>query len=164
MKSIICSAAAGALAACATAQSDDEASADRDDLLAIVDDFFDALAKGEPERWSAHTLSGTNRIAAFQTPDGTDGVRITDVDAFNSAYPSGDSGYLERYWDPKVLSDGRVAVVWAPFDFHIRGDFSHCGVNIFEFVRVDGTWKVANLVWSMEREACTPSPLGPVSE
>jgi hypothetical protein len=52
-------------------------------------------------------------------------------------------------------------VVWTPYDFHIDGEFSHCGIDAFNMVRTDEGWKIASIVWTVERTGCENSPLGP---
>lgn len=68
---------------------------------------------------------------------------------------------LERIWNPTVLIRGTMATVWAPYDFHIAGKFSHCGVDVFQLVRLAEGWKVAALSYTVEPTGCAPSPLGP---
>lgn len=68
---------------------------------------------------------------------------------------------LERIWDAKVLEHGSMATVWTPYDFYRGGKFSHCGINDFTLVRVDGKWKIRNIVFTVERTGCPTSPLGP---
>jgi len=46
-------------------------------------------------------------------------------------------------------------VVWAPYEFWIDNATSHCGVDVFSFVKLDGTWRVANSMWTVEPGACT---------
>jgi hypothetical protein len=75
---------------------------------------------------------------------------------------SGGARALERYWDATVLIQGDIAVFWAPYDFHVGGEFSHCGIDSFQLVRQQGKWLLSNLSWTLERENCPPSPLGPV--
>jgi hypothetical protein len=60
----------------------------------------------------------------------------------------------ERYWSPTVLIRGSIAVVWAPYEFWIDGQTSHCGVDVFDFVKVDGIWRVSNSMWTVEPDAC----------
>lgn len=67
---------------------------------------------------------------------------------------------LERMWEPTVLIHGTIATVWAPYDFHIDGKWSHCGVDVFQLVRLGDGWKVAALSYTVERTGCPPSPLG----
>ena len=68
---------------------------------------------------------------------------------------------LERMWSPRVLVDGRMATLWAPYDFHRAGKFSHCGTETVMLIEQQGAWKVATLAYTVKREGCEPSPLGP---
>jgi hypothetical protein len=70
--------------------------------------------------------------------------------------PDNDKGRVlqERYWKPTVLLRGPIAMVWAPYEFKIDGKTSHCGVDAFDFVKVDGAWRVANAMWTVEPAAC----------
>ena len=49
----------------------------------------------------------------------------------------------ERYWSPTVLVRGLIAVVWAPTSSGLDGKTSHCGVDVFDFVKIAGEWKVS---------------------
>lgn len=77
------------------------------------------------------------------------------------AMPGRSERVLERMWDPTVLVHGDVAVVWTPYDFHVDGRFSHCGVDAFSLLRGKEGWKIAGVVFTMEPDECEPSPLGP---
>ncbi|MBP6597219.1 MAG: hypothetical protein KA196_06870 [Arenimonas sp.] len=60
----------------------------------------------------------------------------------------------ERYWSPTVLVRGSIAVVWAPYEFWLDGETSHCGVDVFDFVNIEGEWRVSNAMWTVEPGAC----------
>jgi hypothetical protein len=60
----------------------------------------------------------------------------------------------ERYWSPTVLVRGPIAVVWAPYEFWQDGKTSHCGVDVFDLVKIDGEWRVSNSMWTVEPDAC----------
>jgi hypothetical protein len=104
-------------------------------------------------------------MAAMQTPEGmTYRARVTeggatDIVARPNAYwvdPSrGDARtHRERYWSPTVLIRGDIAVVWAPYEYWIDGKTSHCGIDVFNFVKIGGAWRVANSMWTVEPNAC----------
>ncbi len=123
-------------------------------VLAVMDRYMAAI--------SANDLQ---TMAAMQTPEGmTYRARATEsgdmeVVAHPNSYwvdPSHDDGrtYRERYWSPTVLIRGGIAVVWAPYEFRIDGKTSHCGVDVFDFVKVDGVWRVSNSMWTVEPNAC----------
>lgn len=61
----------------------------------------------------------------------------------------------EQYWSPTVLIRGRIALVWAPYEFRVDGKTTHCGIDTFDFVKLEGRWRVANMMWTVEPDACT---------
>jgi hypothetical protein len=65
-----------------------------------------------------------------------------------------DRTYRERYWSPTVMIRGAMALVWAPYEFQIDGQTTHCGVDVFSFAKIDGVWKVSNSMWTVEPHAC----------
>lgn len=73
-----------------------------------------------------------------------------------------DAGFLERMWSPTVRIHGRVADVLAPYDFYQDGEFSHCGIDLFQLVETSEGWKVVSLIWTAEQPpACQRHPDGP---
>jgi hypothetical protein len=54
--------------------------------------------------------------------------------------------------DPLVMVHEGIAVVWTPYEFQVNGKFSHCGVDAFSLVRIDGRWKIAGIVYTVEQE------------
>jgi hypothetical protein len=71
------------------------------------------------------------------------------------------SKYLERMWSPAVRVKGAIADVWAPYDFHVDGKFSHCGIDTFTLLKGPTGWLIASVVYTVESSGCAPSPLGP---
>jgi hypothetical protein len=67
---------------------------------------------------------------------------------------------LERMWQPTVLVQGAIATLWAPYDFHVNGTFSHCGVDAVTLARTTVGWQIVSFVYTVERTGCAPSPLG----
>lgn len=72
--------------------------------------------------------------------------------------------WLERIWNTKVLTHGSIAVVWADYDFHLNGKFSHCGIDCFNLLKTTQGWKIVAIADTRETSSCTPSPLGPPSK
>jgi hypothetical protein len=52
----------------------------------------------------------------------------------------------ERIVFEVVKIDGDLATVWAPYEFYYNGKRSHSGVNSFQLVRLNGTWKIQYLI------------------
>jgi len=53
---------------------------------------------------------------------------------------------------------GPIAVAWGEYEFLINGTFSHCGVDSIDLVKVDGVWKLANWMWTVEKVGCPTDP------
>lgn len=60
----------------------------------------------------------------------------------------------ERITFEVVRVDGALATVWTPYKFYYNGQFSHCGVNSFQLVRVNGTWKIQYLIDTRRKQGC----------
>jgi len=69
-----------------------------------------------------------------------------------SKLPAGDAD--ERIVFDIVKIDETLAIVWAPYQFFYKGIFSHCGVDSFQLVRINGQWKIQYLVDTRRKSSC----------
>jgi hypothetical protein len=60
----------------------------------------------------------------------------------------------ERITFDVVKTDGPLAIVWTPYQFYYAGVFHHCGVNSFQLVRINGSWKIQYLIDTRKRVGC----------
>ncbi len=122
--------------------------------------FMAALSGRDTERLDGMLAQGAVLYSVRESENGTlYGVRTRDE--FLEGLAGGSSPFVERIWDPVVELSGRVAMVWAPYDFHSGGDFSHCGVDLLTFLKLREGWKVTSITYDVVREGCPASPLGP---
>ena len=56
----------------------------------------------------------------------------------------------ERYWNPTIQVHRDIAHFWAPYSFDVDGKRSHCGIDSFNLVKVDGQWLLTNNAWTVE--------------
>jgi len=66
----------------------------------------------------------------------------------------GNSQFQETISDPAIEIDGDAAMVWAPFVVRIGGKVYNCGIDHFDMVRENGTWKTMNLTFSSRITGC----------
>ena len=99
------------------------------------------------------SLDGATTTVAAPSPDGR--IQITRR-PFDPAAPTASPRpeRRERYWNPTVLLRGSIAVVWAPYEFWRDGKTTHCGVDVFDLVKQDDVWRVANIMYTVEPQAC----------
>jgi Putative lumazine-binding len=60
----------------------------------------------------------------------------------------------ERISFETIKIDGPLAIAWTPYQFYHNGMFSHCGVNSFQLVRINGVWKIQYLIDTRRRQGC----------
>jgi hypothetical protein len=123
-------------------------------VLAAMDRYLAAISASDLEAMAAMQLPEGTTYRALAGKDGK-----MDIVARPNSYwvdPARKDGHQhrERYWAPTVLIRGGIAVVWAPYEYWIDGQTSHCGVDVFDFVKIEGAWRVANAMWTVEPDAC----------
>jgi len=141
------------------AQSSDS-DAEQAAVLATVNAFFAALARGDRNALEATTLSNAEFVISAVDGNGEISLNSRSRDEFVSSIANNSAALLERYWDATVLIREGIAVFWAPYDFHVDGNFSHCGIDSFQLFKEDGRWKIGNSSYTIERLDCEESPLG----
>lgn len=123
-------------------------------VLAAMDRYIRAISAGDLGAMAAlQTRDGMTYQATSQREGGASIVGRPNTYWVDPAVYDGQP-VRERYWSPTVLVRGAIAVVWAPYEFWTGGKTSHCGVDVFDFVKVDGEWRVANSMWTVEPDAC----------
>jgi len=131
-------------------------------LLGTLDRFFTAMTERDSAAMAATLLRGGTLQVVSE--DGSRPVRNVPFSEYLSSLRSGKGRLMERYWDPVVRVDGTIATITTPYDFHIDGAFSHCGVDVFTLVRDSSSWLIANVAFTRQTEGCAPSPLGPLRD
>ncbi len=134
------------------ADSPDEIAAIR-----VVQKLFDAMSAHDTEA-AKLVLIPEGRMVAVRE-NGT--VSGSTQEQFAARLSTIKEPILERMWNPKVLVQGRIAQVWAEYDFWRSGKFSHCGIDSVSLVKAEEGWKIAGISYTMQTTACAPSPLGP---
>ena len=51
-----------------------------------------------------------------------------------------------------------MAMAWTDYSFYIDGKFSHCGVNVFEFMNTAQGWQISNITDTRRKENCNSAP------
>jgi hypothetical protein len=129
-------------------------------VVAAVQRLFDAMAAHDTAAARSLLVPGT-RFVSISNDTGPGIPRIQGDSAFLRMLAGRADRLLERMWSPVVQVQGRIANVWTPYDFHIDGRFSHCGIDVVTLLRTDAGWQIAGLLYTVQRTGCAPSPLGP---
>jgi hypothetical protein len=130
---------------------------ERTQVMAAVDRVFAAINRNDADAFREMMVpEGTNISLRYQ-PDGSAKLRVkSNIQEISDARAE-KRKFTEKYWNPTVLIHNGIAIFWAPYSFDIDGKRSHCGVDQFDFVKVEGQWKLASSMWTVEPDGC-PKP------
>lgn len=129
-------------------------------VLAIADSALAAISRNDFVAFTDLILEGTSIVSIAETLEGRRiRVRMRETDRAGETADR----LAERGFRGEARVEGPIAMVWLPYDFHVNGKWSHCGVDIFTMVRGDTGWQIAALVYSiLQPPACAPHPDGPL--
>lgn len=138
----------GALSAPAIAQEQtSDAAAD------TVNTFMTAFNAKDAEGMSALVMEGAT-LAMISKRGESETAAIRPLAGLVAATVSAPFDLKEPTWNLRVVQDGPVASVFADYEFLIDGKRSHCGTNVFQLIKVNGSWKIAGLAYSDFAEGC----------
>lgn len=130
------------------------AAPDQTEILEDIDAFFLAFAAGDADAVEA-LLTPDAITVALHPEDASQPPRRGRAEALIAAMRGDDFPHIvEPYWSPTVLQRGPLAVVWAPYEVSVNGEFAHCGIDVFSMSREDGVWKIDAISWTAEPSAC----------
>lgn len=126
-------------------------SSDEKDVLAVVQRVFDGIGAhdGAMIRGAMLPEARVGSVRDAAAPSASTGSDLADRIA------STPGPLQERFTSaPQVQIHGRMAQVWGEYEFLRDGKFSHCGVDSFNLLKVDGAWKISVLVFTAETSGC----------
>jgi len=65
-----------------------------------------------------------------------------------------DRTFEEKLLDFSIQVDGNMANAWTPYEFWYQDKFSHCGVNSFQLIKEEDSWKIIYLVDTRRKKGC----------
>lgn len=135
-----------------------QASDARATVIALADSALAAITRGD-----AVGLTDLMVPEAVMFPTSTrDGVTTYRLRTRAAQRGAPFQGVVERGFRPEAMVNGGVAMVWLPYDLYRNGAWSHCGVDVFTFVKTEGKWRIASMAWSAEQPpVCEKHPSGP---
>ena len=126
-----------------------------DSVKKVINTLFTAMKTSDGVLLA--TCFSDSAIMQTIAKDRTGGALIRNeivVDFINqvAGLPKGAADERIKYDVVKV--DGPLAIVWTPYQFYYNGQFSHCGANSFQLVRLNRAWKIQYLIDTRRKEGC----------
>ena len=129
--------------------------AEEESILAVMDAYMHEISANDLAAMDARQTSEGMTYRFVASEDGGWDAVPRPNSYWVAPERADDHTYRERYWSPTVMIRGAMALVWAPYEFQIDGETTHCGVDVYSFAKINGIWKVSNSMWTVEPNACS---------
>jgi hypothetical protein len=127
-----------------------------DSVKAVVNNLFTAMKNADTVLLKSTFANGAIFQTVARDKDGNMLVRTDAVQGFIDQIGQQKKDHLdERITFGSVKIDGALASVWTPYNFYAGGNFSHCGANSFQLVKLNGQWKIQYLIDTRRRQGCS---------
>lgn len=126
-----------------------------DSVKAVINQMFDGMRNVDAEKLKDVFADSAILQTTKRKADGSFYVQNDAVNKFIESISKSKKDSLdERISFETIKIDGPLASVWTPYKFFYAGKFSHCGVNSFQLVRINGHWKIQYLVDTRRLQGC----------
>lgn len=126
-----------------------------DSVKAVVNQLFAAMKGIDAAKLKDAFADGAVLQTISRKQDGSFFVQDEKVNDFTESISNAKKDSLdEQIVFETIKIDGPLASVWAPYKFYYAGKFSHCGVDSFQLVRINGRWKIQFLIDTRRRQGC----------
>ena len=129
---------------------------DENEVKNTILKFFDAFHEQDSLAIKQLVSEDLKLQSIGKNREGITQLRSEEFSAFLKSIVSipKDQKFEEKLLEFKIQIDGDMANVWTPYEFWFNEKFSHCGVNSFQLVKLDGSWKIIYLIDTRRREGC----------
>ena len=125
-----------------------------DSVKAVINKMFIAMKDGDGKSL-AECFTEAAILQTVSEKDGNVSVitePLKEFSDFVATQKKGDAD--ERITFDMVKTDGSLAIAWTPYQFYYKAQFSHCGVDSYQLVRIDGVWKIQYLIDTRRKNNC----------
>lgn len=121
------------------------------EILLKVQQFFDALEKQDTVLFKSILLTN-GQVWAISEKENAAKYSMRQFGDFMKTLINPARVIQERMLSSDIKIHDRIAMAWVPYTLDISGKFSHCGVDLFTFLKTDEGWKIATAAYTIEQD------------
>ncbi len=130
------------------------AQTEEESVKAVINKMFTAMRNSDSKSLM-ECFADSAILQSIAEKDGKISITneaVKDFAAFVATQPKGAAD--ERITFDLVKTDAALATAWTPYQFYYNGKFSHCGVDSYQLVRINGQWKIQYLIDTRRKTGC----------
>lgn len=126
-----------------------------EDVMQPIRSLFLAMETNDSTLAESVFYSNASLSTVIKDDDGNVKLRTSSTDKLVSAFgmPK-ENNWSEPIWNEQIKIDGELAQVWVEYAFYLGNEFSHCGADAFQLIKVDDNWKIFQLADSRRKTNC----------
>lgn len=125
------------------------------EVEAVIRSLFDGMKNKNANQVAAAFSESALMQTVQAKPEGSTIGSNTVADFVNRiATTPAETVLDEQILDYQIKIDGTMASAWTPYKFYVNGNFSHCGVNSFQLVKMAEGWKIVYIIDTRRKENC----------
>lgn len=125
------------------------------ELKKVIHDFFQQMYKQDTAALRKQFIPAAILYTYSYDAKGNPRAKGASLSEFiNGVSFLGDSPVEERLTGWQCLIDDGIASVWTPYEFYFEGKFSHCGVDSWQMMKIQGEWKITQLTDTRRKTSC----------
>lgn len=132
-----------------------QAQTDEQEVEQVIKSMFDGMRAKNADQVAAAFSKDAIMQTVMAKPDGsTVGSNAVADFVKRIASTPAETQLDEQILDYQIKIDGTMASAWTPYKFYVNGNFSHCGVNSFQLVKMAEGWKIVYIIDTRRKENC----------
>lgn len=131
------------------------AQTEEEGVKAVISKLFTSMKASDEQAILSCFADQAIMQSIIKDKEGKNSVKsdgVAGFAAFVGKQPQGAAD--ERIVFENVKIDGDLAFAWTPYQFFYNGKFSHCGVDAFGLIKVNGSWKIHYLIDTKRKDNC----------
>ncbi len=124
-------------------------------IKALIEQLFDGMNKADSTIIKPLFINNAIISSIFKDQEGNTVKRSNLATSFvTTAGTARDKVWNETVWSYKFHVDEPMAYVWTEYSFFLDDALSHCGVNMFEMLKVKDTWRISSITDTRRTTNC----------
>ena len=120
-----------------------------------INNLFDGMRKSDTALLRSAFAEGAMLQSVNKNKQGQVGIQTEPLDSFIYFIAKPHSiVYDERITFDLIKVDQDLAIAWTPYKFYLSDKFSHCGVDSYQLVKINGVWKIQYLIDTRRKDNC----------
>ncbi|WMN05923.1 nuclear transport factor 2 family protein [Marivirga arenosa] len=125
-------------------------------IMSIIEDVFDGMRESDTSKMAPYFHESAQMQSLVVSAEGNNVSKLSGPEGWLNAVANNNSGTVwnEQVNNIKIISDGAVATAWMDYTFYLGDQLSHCGINSFQFIKMNEKWKIIYIIDSRFKNKC----------